>query len=148
MGWSLPADIGAKLAKPGTPVAALMGDGDFMMIMQELSTLAQYQIPVVVIMANNCGWMAIKDLQADVLGEDRTFGNDWERGGEIYTPDFHTIAESFGIYSQKISQPDQVASAVESALACKEPSFIEVSLQRYPYQEVKPSAGGCAYPAT
>ena len=134
MGWSLPAAIGAKLAKPGTPVAALMGDGDFMMIMQELSTLAQYQIPVVVIMANNCGWMAIKDLQADVLGEDRIFGNDWEREGEIYTPDFHTIAESFGIYSQKISQPDQVASAVESALDCKGPSFIEVEVCReYPY---------------
>lgn len=134
MGWALPAAIGAKLAKPDAPVVALMGDGDFMMVMQELSTLAQYNIPVVVVMANNCGWMAIKDLQTDVLGENRAFGNDWKKNGEIYSPDFHTIAESFGIYSQKISQLDQVKEAVEKALSCKGPAFIEVETYRdYPH---------------
>ncbi len=134
MGWALPAAIGAKLAEPDTPVVAFMGDGDFMMVMQELSTLAQYQIPVIVIMANNCGWMAIKDLQIDVLGKDRAFGNDWEKDGELYTPDFHTIAQSFGIFSQRIAREDQVADAVEKALACKGPAFIEVEVHReYPH---------------
>jgi len=130
MGWSMPAAIGAKLAKPDTPVIALMGDGDFLMIMQELSTLAQYDIPVIVIMANNCGWMAIKDLQTDVLGADRTFGNDWETDGQIYSPDFRTIADAFGIYSQKISQANQVADAVKKALDHKGPAFIEVEVYR------------------
>lgn len=134
MGWALPAAIGAKLAKPETPVVAFMGDGDFMMIMQEMSTLAQYRIPVVVIMANNCGWMAIKDLQADVLGEERTFGNDWEKDGEIYTPDFHTIAESFGIYSQRVSKKEEIADAVRKALDTNAPAFIEVEVHRdYPH---------------
>jgi len=134
MGWALPAAIGAKLAKPQSPVVALMGDGDFMMVMQELSTLAQYQIPVVIIIANNCGWMAIKDLQSDVLGEERTFGTDWERNGEIYTPDFHAIAQAFGIHSRKISQSDQVAEAVKESLACNGPALIEVDVHRdYPY---------------
>lgn len=140
MGWAMPAAIGAKLAKPDAPVIALMGDGDFLMIMQELSTIAQYQIPVVVILANNCGWMAIKDLQTDMLGEDRTFGNDWERDGKMYTPDFHSIAEAFGIYSQKISRAEQVADAVQKALRSNGPAFIEVEV----YRE-QPHSGGKSF---
>ncbi len=140
MGWALPAAIGAKLAKPDSPVIALMGDGDFLMIMQELSTLAQYQIPVIVIMANNCGWMAIKDLQTDMLGGERVFGNDWEQEGQIYTPDFHSIAEAFGIFSQKISKAEQVAEAVEQALYCNGPAFIEVEV----YRE-QPHSGGKSF---
>ncbi len=130
MGWSMPAAIGAKLAKPDTPVVALMGDGDFLMVMQELSTIAQYDIPVIVIMANNCGWMAIKDLQTDMLGIERTFGNDWERDGKIYSPDFCSIAEAFGIDSQRISRTNQVADAVKKALDSNGPAFIEVEVYR------------------
>lgn len=134
MGWALPAAMGAKLAKPDSPVVALVGDGDFMMVMQELSTMAQYDIPVVVVMVNNYGWMAIKDLQVDVLGEERTFGNDWERKNELYTPDFHSIAESFGIFSQKISQGHEVQEALEKAITSGIPAFIEVDVHRdYPY---------------
>ena len=140
MGWAMPAALGAKLAKPDAPVIALMGDGDFMMVMQELSTLAQYQIPVVVILANNCGWMAIKDLQTDMLGTERVFGNDWERGGELYTPDFKSIADGFGIYSQKISKKEQVAEAVKNALERNEPALIEVEVCRE-----QPYSGGKSF---
>lgn len=140
MGWALPAALGAKLARPETPVVALMGDGDFMMTMQELSTMSQYGIGVVVIVANNSGWMAIKDLQADVLGEDRTFGSDWEKSGKIYSPDFKTIAKSFGIHARKISRPDEVAGAIENALKSNGPAFIEVDL----YRE-QPFTGGRSY---
>ena len=93
-----------------------MGDGDFMMVMQELSALAQYQIPVVIIIANNCGWMAIKDLQSDVLGEERTFRNRLGKKRRNIYPDFHAIAQAFGIHSRKISQSDQVAEAVKNRL--------------------------------
>ena len=140
MGWALPAAIGAKLAKPETPVIAFLGDGDFMMIMQELSTMAQYNIPVVVVLVNNCGWMAIKDLQHDVFGDAGTFGNDFIRNGEAYSPDFKTIAESFGIYAQKISQADEVKQALDNAFSSHKPALIEVDTYReYPY------SGGQAY---
>jgi acetolactate synthase-1/2/3 large subunit len=133
MGWALPAAIGAKLARPQTPVVALLGDGDFMMAMQELSTLAQYDIPVVVLLVNNSGWLAIKDLQADVLGTARTFGNDWEHAGQPYTPDFVQVAQAFGIHAKRISQPEQVAGALREALALGRPALIEVDACRdYP----------------
>jgi acetolactate synthase-1/2/3 large subunit len=134
MGFALPAAIGAKLARPATPVIAVMGDGDLMMVMQELSTLAQYNIPVVTVMANNCGWMAIKDLQMDVFGEKGVFGTDFEKGGEAYSPDFKSIAESFGLHAEKVSKPGEIAGAVTRALAANAPAFIEVEVSReYPY---------------
>lgn len=140
MGWTLPAAMGAKLASPQSPVVALLGDGDFMMAMQELSTMAQYDIPVVVLLVNNSGWMAIKDLQTDVLGPSRTFGNDWERGGQSYTPDFIQVARAFGIHARRISQPGQVAAALEEALSLKQPALIEVDA----YREY-PQSGGEAF---
>lgn len=140
MGWAMPAAIGAKLAKPETPVVALMGDGDFMMTMQELSVMAQYDIPVVVLLLNNSGWMAIKDLQADVFGEENTFGNDFKKGEELYTPDFAAIAQNFGIYSEKISQKHEIQGAIERAFALNKPALIEVSVYRN-----YPDSGGDAY---
>jgi acetolactate synthase I/II/III large subunit len=134
MGWALPAAMGAKLACPDRPVVALMGDGDFMMVMQELATLAQYDIPVVVVLANNSGWMAIKDLQIDALGAQAAFGNDWERGGRLYSPDFKRVAEAFGIRAQSISNREDVRPALATALESGKPEFIEVNVCReYPH---------------
>ena len=134
MGWAVPAAIGAKLAAPERPVAAYLGDGDFMMIMQELSTIAQYDIPIVIIMANNSGWMAISDLQMDVLGKDAVFGNDFTRGDAAYSPDFAAISKSFGINSWNESSAEGVRKAITEAFGSKKPAFINVDVCRdYPH---------------
>jgi|AGTN01.3.fsa_nt_gi Thiamine pyrophosphate-requiring enzymes [acetolactate synthase, pyruvate dehydrogenase (cytochrome), glyoxylate carboligase, phosphonopyruvate decarboxylase] len=134
MGWAVPAAIGAKLALPERPVVALLGDGDFMMIMQELSTIAQYDIPVVIIMADNMGWMAIKDLQADALGKDFTFGNDFMKGDKVYAPDFKKIAEGFGIKAYKPESLGEIRKAVSDAVALNRPAFVSVDVSReYPH---------------
>jgi acetolactate synthase-1/2/3 large subunit len=133
MGWAFPAALGAKLACPDRPVVALMGDGDFMMVMQELATMAQYDIPVVAVLANNSGWMAIKDLQTDALGPHAAFGNDWERAGQAYSPDFRAAAEAFGIRARAVSKRGEVGPAVNAALESGKPAFIEVDVCReYP----------------
>lgn len=134
MGWAVPAAMGAKLALPERPVVALLGDGDFMMIMQELSTIAQYNIPVIIIMANNCGWMAIKDLQQDVLGGAQTFGNDFMRDGKPYSPDFYAIAKGFGIDSYKPETLAAFKDALQTAVKAGKPAMITVDVSReYPY---------------
>lgn len=140
MGWAMPAAIGAKLAKPEVPVVALMGDGDFMMTMQEMSVMAQYDIPVVVVLVNNSGWMAIKDLQADVFGEENMFGNDFMKGDEIYSPDFAAIAKSFGLYSEKVEKKEDVAKAIENAIASGKPALVEIQVHRD-----YPESGGKAF---
>lgn len=140
MGWAMPAAIGAKLAKPEAPVVALMGDGDFMMTMQELSVLAQYQIPVVVLLLNNSGWMAIKDLQADVFGQEHMFGNDFMKGEELYSPDFAQIAKSFGIHGERVDRLEDVGQAIQNALQANGPALVEITVHRE-----YPESGGEAF---
>jgi acetolactate synthase-1/2/3 large subunit len=134
MGWAFPAAMGAKLACPDRPVVALLGDGDFMMVMQELSTMAQYDIPVVVVLADNSGWMAIKDLQIDALGDGHAFGNDFERDGKVYSPDFVKIAEAFGIGAERITRVEEAAGAIDRAVRSGKPALIHAKVCReYPY---------------
>lgn len=134
MGWAMPAAFGAKLAAPDRPVVALVGDGDFMMVMQELSTAAQYRIPVVTIVADNRGWMAIKDLQTDVLGIENTFGNDFEQCGKPYAPDFKKVAEGFNIKAYRAENEAELKEAIKDALAQDGPSLIHVPVSsEFPY---------------
>lgn len=134
MGWAVPAAAGAKLASPESPVVALVGDGDFMMTMQEMATLMQYQIPVVIIVANNSGWFAIKDLQKDAYGDEYTFGNDWMKGDELYSPDFAAAAAAFGMPSKRISRLEDVEGALQEAMSAGTPYLLEVDVCRdYPY---------------
>lgn len=135
MGFAYPAALGVKLGKPDTPVIAVVGDGDFMMTMQELATAVQYNIPVIVMVVNNQGWMAIKDLQMAVYGEDRAFGNDFvKEDGTLYSPDFRVIAEAFGMDGQQISKMEEVAPALKKALDLSKPALIQVDLCReFPY---------------
>ena len=140
MGWALPAAMGAKLSSPQRPVLAFLGDGDFMMTMQELSTMAQYNIAVVVLMANNSGWMAISDLQADVLGKDAVFGNDFMQGDKIYSPDFTAIAGSFGIRAYNEDTKEGIKKALAEAMESKKPAFINADVCRD-----YPNSGGKAF---
>jgi len=134
MGWAVPAAIGAKLAAPERSVVAFLGDGDFMMMMQELSTIAQYDIPVVVVMADNSGWMAIKDLQIDALGGGAAFGNDFMQGNNVYKPDFKAAAESFGLKAYAESTAGGFTAALSEAVKSGRPAFIHVRVSReYPY---------------
>ncbi len=140
MGWAVPAAIGAKLAKPDQTVVALLGDGDFMMIMQELSTIAQYDIPVIIVLVDNSGWMAIKDLQIDVLGKDSAFGNDFMKDNKAYSPDFYSIAKNFGIASYKPNSIDQLKDNLASAIAKKKPAMLTIDVSRE-----HPFTGGKAF---
>ena len=141
MGWAVPAAMGAKLACPEKPVIALVGDGDFLMTVQELSTIAQYEIPIVIIVADNSGWLAISDLQMDVLGEKSVFGNDFTtRDGKSYSPDFAALARSFGIKAYAESTREGIAKALNEALKSNAPALIHVKVCRD-----YPNSGGKAF---
>jgi acetolactate synthase-1/2/3 large subunit len=135
MGFSLPAALGVKLAKPGQAVVALVGDGDFLMTGQELATAVQYNIPVVVIVLNNGGFLSIRDLQHDVYGEARRFATEFRsHSGEIVTPDFKELAKAFGVESTRVSNPGEVAPALAKALASNKIYLLEVMVNRnYPW---------------
>lgn len=136
MGFSLPAAIGVKLACPDRQVIAIVGDGDFMMTMQELATAVQYNIPIVVAVVDNIGWASIKDLQMGVFGN-RPIATDFVKdNGDLYTPDFATIAKGFGVYSERIERVNEVKEALRRAFSSGGPALIHVMINReWPYGE-------------
>ncbi len=134
MGWAFPAAMGAKLAKPEVPVVAAIGDGDFLMTMQEMATAVQYDIPVVVFLMNNSGWISIKDLQMSAYGQDRAYACDFEVRGKPYTPDFAKVADAFGCHSEKVTKAERIRPALRRALESGKPAVVEVTVNRqYPH---------------
>lgn len=143
MGWTVPAAIGARLAvdrlagagftRPGRQVVGLVGDGDFLMTIQELATAVQLGLPVVYVVANNSGWMAIRDLQAAVYGPERAVGAEFLKEGEPISPDISSLARAFGCHAQWVSEPAEVRPALEAACFAGGPAVIEVMVERdYP----------------
>lgn len=133
MGWAYPAALGAKVALPERQVVAVVGDGDFMMTMQELAFAVQHEIPVVCCVLNNMGWLAIKDLQQDVYGDNRHIAVEFTRRGQPYSPDFAEVARAFGAHGERISRPEEVGPALRRALATGGPALVEVMVNRaYP----------------
>ena len=141
MGYSVPATIGAKLGsidigKPNRQVVALVGDGDFMMTISELSVAVQLGLTkIFFIVINNYGWIAIKDLQQAAFGEDRGYGTAfYDKNGNPYSPDFTKIAEGFGCYAEKISKKEEIIPALKRANKSDKPSVIEILVNRdFPY---------------
>ena len=130
MGFAVPAAIGAKLAKPDTPVVCIVGDGDFMMTMQELAICAMLDLPVVFVILNNKGFISIRDGQLGLMT--RQIGSEFNRvSGEEYSVDFEALARSFG-FSQvsKVDRPDDLAKALQRAIESNEPALVEAIITR------------------
>ena len=135
MGFSLPAALGAKLARQDKAIVALVGDGDFLMTCQELATAVQYNLGVIVVVLNNSGFLSIRDLQHDVYGEARRFATEFTgRAGELTTPDFKALAGAFNVAAERVSEAGQVKPALQRALQAGEPRLLEVMVNReYPW---------------
>jgi len=128
MGFTLPAAIGAQLARPDAQVLAVCGDGDFLQTMQELASAALLDTPVCTVVLDNSGWISIKSGQDAHFG--RTAMTDFVRNGQPYSPDFAAIGRAFGIHSEFADAPGDVRPAVERALASGGPSLVHVKVDR------------------
>jgi acetolactate synthase-1/2/3 large subunit len=107
LGYSLPAAIGAKLACPRQPVAAVCGDGGFLFTLQELSTAASLNLDLVVMVFNDDAFGAIRQYQ------DRVFGGR-HIGAALRNPDFVKLGEAFGAKSVRV-EPNDLGAAVRRA---------------------------------
>jgi acetolactate synthase I/II/III large subunit len=132
MGFALPAAIGAKLAKPDVPVVCIIGDGDFMMSVQELAVCAMYDIPVVFLVLNNSGYISIRDGQNHLMG--RQIGSEFAHHngrGEAYSVDFAALAKSFGFKdAAKVQAAGDIGPAIKRALESGSPALVEVPITR------------------
>jgi acetolactate synthase-1/2/3 large subunit len=134
MGYTLPAAIGAKLARPDVPVVGFAGDGDLQQTIQELAVAAETGAAVIIACLNNTGWLSIRDFQRGMFGEDRGFSVEFRsrRGGHLMPVDFVQIAKAFNCGAEKVSEPGEVTAAVGRAIASEGPYLIEFDLSREP----------------
>jgi acetolactate synthase-1/2/3 large subunit len=118
MGFGVPAAMGAKLAAPDAPVWAVVGDGGFQMTMQELGTIAEYNIAVKIAIINNGYLGMIRQWQE--LFYDGNYSQ-----CPLRNPDFVKIGEAYGIKSLRVTRREEVAPAVREAMAHAGPVLID-----------------------
>ena len=132
MGFALPAAIGAKLARPEVPVVCVIGDGDFMMSVQELAMCVMYDIPVVFLVLNNSGYISIRDGQDGLIG--RNIGSEFNRhagNSEAYSVDFPALAKSFGFeIATRVTDTADLEPAIRRAIESNAPALVEVPITR------------------
>src|SRR4029077_7135078 len=122
MGFALPAAIGARLAKPKTSGGPVEGDGAFMMNSVELSTAVQLQIPLVVVLLNNRGWVSIRDLQIRSF-KNRLVGTEFRKAdGSEYSIDFEKLTRSYGAEYLHAESPESFGRALDDALGMQVPT--------------------------
>ncbi|MFY1709403.1 thiamine pyrophosphate-binding protein [Tritonibacter scottomollicae] len=131
MGWAVPAAMGAKLAKPDTPVVAIVGDGDFMMSLPEMGTAVMNGINVVFLVLNNQGYMSIRGGQRKFMGRHVASEFNHHAGnGEPYSADITASAKAFGLQAWKVEKDEDLESSLEAALNCGGPALVEVIVSR------------------
>ncbi|MGD9925633.1 MAG: thiamine pyrophosphate-binding protein, partial [Pseudorhodoplanes sp.] len=94
MGFGVGGALGAQLAAPERPVVAVVGDGGFLMHASAVATAVEYDLPVVWIVWNNCGYVSIRDMQNAFFGREIATRFRRARTGELHSTDFAMLARS------------------------------------------------------
>ncbi|SLM37193.1 acetolactate large biosynthetic type [Lasallia pustulata] len=123
MGFGLPAAIGAKVARPDALVIDIDGDASFNMTLTELSTAAQFNIGVKVIILNN-------EEQGMVTQWQNLFYEDRYAHTHQKNPDFVKLAEAMGVQAQRCMAPNDVTPKLEWLLNTEGPALLEIVTDR------------------
>jgi pyruvate dehydrogenase (quinone) len=122
MANALPHAIGAQVSHPGRQVITMSGDGGLAMLMGELLTLRQHNLPVKLVVFKNDSLAFVElEMKADGFLDFAT---------TLHNPDFSKIAEAAGILGLRAETPDQVETAIAQALQHDGPALVEVLVSR------------------
>jgi acetolactate synthase I/II/III large subunit len=121
MGYGVPAAIAAKRLMPERTVIAFAGDGDFLMTGQELATAIQYELPIIIVIADNGMYGTIRMHQerhypARVIGT------------ELKNPDFAALARAYGAFGALVEKTADFTAAFDAALASGKPAVIHLKV--------------------
>jgi len=129
MGFGLPAAMGAQIGCPDTTVWCIDGDGGFQMTIQELGAIVQEQAPVKIAIINN-GYLGMVRQWQQLFYKGRYVAT------PISSPDFVKIAEGYGMPGLRVRRREEVAPAIEQAMAHHGPFLIDFMVE--PEENVYP----------
>jgi acetolactate synthase-1/2/3 large subunit len=124
MGYGLPAAMGVQVAHPDSLVIDVAGEASFLMNIQEMSTIAQYRLPVKSFILNNQYMGMVRQWQELLHGG---------RYSESYMdslPDFVKLAEAFGAVGLRASKPSEVDDLIEEMLKVDKPVIADVLVDK------------------
>jgi acetolactate synthase-1/2/3 large subunit len=124
MGYSVPAAIGAQMARPDRQVWCVVGDGCFQMTLQELAVIAVHRVPVKIALLNN-----------EYLGMVRQQQQVQYRGNLVEvdlagSPDYVKLAQAYGIPAWRVTEASALDDTIGAAMAYPGPAIIEFRVAR------------------
>ncbi len=128
LGYSLPAVVGAAVARPQSKCVAVMGDGSFGFACGEMETIARLGLPVTLVVVSNAVYGWIKAGQKSGYGQ-RYFSVDFNR------TDHAAVAAAFGLKSWRVEDPAKLRATLAEAFAHGGPTLVDVICQ--PLHEAK-----------
>jgi acetolactate synthase-1/2/3 large subunit len=125
LGVGLPFAMAAKLVHPAKKVLVLSGDGAFGLNGMEIESCARQGIAVTVVVANDGAWNQIRDPQLTFYGEERAVAT-----GLSQKVRYDQIALACGGHGERVTEPKEVAPAIERAFASRKASVVDVVIDR------------------
>ena len=118
MANAMPQALGAQAAFPGRQVVSLSGDGGLTMLMGDMLTAIQMQLPIKIVVFNNgtLGFVQMEQKAAGYLDTNVSLKN----------PDFGAIAREMGFLGRRVTRSDQLEGALREAFAHDGPALIDV----------------------
>ncbi len=118
LGWGYATSLGAKSARPDTPVVSISGDGGFLFTAMEMATAAQHGIGVVAVVFSDGAYGNVRRIQQQSFNN-RTIASD------LRNPDFVKLAESFGLDAIRVKSPEELGRAIARGIAKGAPMLID-----------------------
>ena len=127
MGTGIPFAMGAQVAAPGRQVVAFVGDGSFLMNVQEFDTMVRHELPVVAVISNNGGW---------------TGGSNETPGRQLgFAQRYHDVVEALGGHGELVTRPEEIRPAIERAFESGKPSCVNVHVEEHARASTVPFGG-------
>ena len=126
MGFGVAGVLGARLAAPSRPVAAVVGDGGFLMLPSAVATAVQYGLPAIWLVWNNGGFISIRDQQRGYFGQELATSFRYAASGAPYRCDFAAMARAMGADGLRAETAADVGAALKTALDSGRPTVIDV----------------------
>jgi pyruvate dehydrogenase (quinone)/pyruvate oxidase len=130
MSYALPTAIVAKMEFPQRDVVALAGDGAFLMTIGDLPTAVEYGSNVLMVVLNDGAFGQTLMQQTNIYGH--TYGTAFQ------SPNFADIAKACGAEGIRVTEPDEVESALRQGVAAtrERPALVEVVVADSPYPKI------------
>ena len=124
MGWAVPAAIGASFAAPNKRIVCVVGDGSFMMNLQEMATIRHHNLPIKIFLINNNGYSMVRQTESEWLN-DKNMGT----GNEALSfPDYSSLAESFNFQYSSIWKNHQLDERIRWSLNNTQPTLCNIMI--------------------